>query len=348
MNDTPWIPVDKIAPLIGVESLVLLSVLTVAGLLFYHFLLREISEKRHASMRKRFKSVGVLLLISSTLAAVYWYLRGFEMNSIVLRMLRDYCALLSLIAGAVLTVRIAQSYVYLFLFFANMKVGVPRLIANIFTLVFSVAVAGWICTDVFGIRLVPLLATSAIFSVVLGLALQDTLGNFFSGVALQIDRPFYIGDWIEVQNGAQTWVGQVTEMTWRATALTGFSDEMVSIPNKILAQSQVTQFATSGKAPRRNQAFRFPLDTPIDIAKQALHDGLQGIPLILSDPAPRVLVLETTEHWISMKIFYSVADFGAQYRIGDQVITQTLAAIRKAGLRLASPTLSLLRRELQS
>lgn len=65
------------------------------------------------------------------------------------------------------------------------------------------------------------------FSLILGLALQDTLGNLFAGVALQLDKPYEIGDWIEISPRAQVWVGQVEEISWRATTMIGLFDELL-------------------------------------------------------------------------------------------------------------------------
>ncbi|MEP6783322.1 MAG: mechanosensitive ion channel domain-containing protein, partial [Acidobacteriota bacterium] len=60
-----------------------------------------------------------------------------------------------------------------------------------------------------------LLTTSAVGAVVVGFALQDTLGNLFSGLAIQIEKPFRVGHWVQIGERE----GQVQEITWRATKL---------------------------------------------------------------------------------------------------------------------------------
>jgi small-conductance mechanosensitive channel len=282
-------------------------------------------------MRHRFFKLALYFGISGALAGSFWFSQGIRVS--------HYLGLLALLVGATVVIRLAQIYLYLYLFFANMRTGVPRLIANMFTLVFAILVFGWIASNAFGLRLAPLLATSAIFSVILGLALQDTLGNLFSGVALQIDHPFGIGDWVEIQNGGQKWVGQIHEVTWRGTTLVGFSDELISIPNRTIAQSQVVIFSHRQKPPRKSHTFRFPFDTPIDAAKKALLRSLEGIPNVLQNPPASVLLIEVSESWIVLKLFYSIADFGIQYRTGDRVQMAALESIQKAGLSLAYPSL---------
>ncbi len=137
-----------------------------------------------------------------------------------------------------------------------MSQGIPRLIANLFSFVFSIFIVSFIGSEVFSIHITAMLATSAVFSLVLGLALQDTLGNLFSGVAMQIGQPFKIGDWVEINYENKKWLGQIQEITWRSTFLTTFSDETVMIPNKTIAQSQITIFSDQQKPNRESATFR--------------------------------------------------------------------------------------------
>lgn len=336
-----WIPMERIAPLIALETYVLAVALLLGAWLFYLFFLREISLKRHTNLKTRFVKVLSYLAVSAVFAAGSWTLGEFSEPKDGLLKLAAYLGLASLLVGAVVVVRLLQMYLYLYLFLVNMRVGVPRLIVNIFTLVFALLISGWIASTVFGIKITHLLATSAIFSIILGLALQDTLGNLFSGVALQLDKPYQIGDWVEIHSGSEKWVGQIQEISWRATLLLGFSDELISIPNRVVAQSQVLIFSHAQKAPRRNQVFRFPHGAPIPEVKQILFSSATAVPQVLKDPPPLVLMTETTESWITFKLFYSVEDYGTQYRVGDQVISRVLEETRKAGLILANPTLAI-------
>ena len=121
--------------------------------------------------------------------------------------------------------------------------------------------ATWIGAEIFNIRLTPILATSAIFSLVLGLALQDTLGNLFAGVALQFDKPYEIGDWIEIQSSGQKWIGQVYEISWRATVLIASTEESITVPNRIVAQAQIANYSTKYRPITRSQLFRLPFGT---------------------------------------------------------------------------------------
>jgi small-conductance mechanosensitive channel len=167
--------------------------------------------------------------------------------------------------------------------------------------------------------------------------MQDTLGNFFSGLALQIDRPFRIGDWIEVHNGSEKWTGQILEITWRATFLTSFTDELIMIPNRTIAQSQILIFSDPNKSTRFGHSFRFPLDVNIEEAKLALFQGVESVSGVLKNPEPKVLILDTNESYIMLKVIYSLADYSSRYRIGDEVMVAIFKIIQHKGLKLAVP-----------
>lgn len=339
-----WIPVAKIQYLIQFEMFALLWILLPLAFIVYKVFLKKISEKRHGNLRQRFSRTAIYLSITTLVAAIYWlmfqnaYQSSHEYHLVKIA---GYLSLFALIIGVVTVVKLAQIYVYLYLFLMNMSVGVPRLIANMFTLLFSLILVSWLAADVFGFHLAAVLATSAVFSLVLGLALQDTLGNLFSGVALQIDRPFAIGDWVEIHSGSEKWTGNVQEISWRATTLIGFADELILIPNRVIAQAQLINYSNYQKAARLNQVFRFRFDVSIPAAKKALLEGVLNIPEILTDPAPRTLITEVTESWITIKIFYSLKDYGTRYATGDLVITQILQQIRNQHLELASPVINL-------
>ncbi len=230
--------------------------------------------------------------------------------------------------------------IFEYLFFRSMTVGVPLLLVNIFTLVLSIVIAVWLLNTIFEFRLLPLVATSAVFSIVLGLALQDTLGNLFSGIALQLDKPYSIGDWIEIFNGNQKLTGLVTEITWRATVLLSVTDEVITIPNRIVSQSQVNNYAAKSGPIIRSQTFRIPYGSSIKKTKQVLLNSVKGIDGIRRIPEPMVLIVESAESWITFRLIYYIDDFGRQFLISDEVLTATLESLHHEKILLAPPRLS--------
>ena len=84
----------------------------------------------------------------------------------------------------------------------------------------------------------PILATSAVTSLVLGLALQPILTNFFAGVVIALERPFRVNDWIQVGEHE----GRVTKITWRTTSIRTRQNDTVIFPNANMARETLTNY----------------------------------------------------------------------------------------------------------
>lgn len=338
----PWIPLTKIVELVQLEPALLIVGLCVGSWLVYQLLLRGLSAERHRNLKVHFRNLvfhlvcGVALFVSYTLIEQF----GADGQLATARLL-SYIGLLTVLSGATIFVKVCRILAFEYLFLGHMRVAVPLLLVNIFTLLLSVMLGGWIVTEVFSIRLAPLLATSAIFSLIMGLALQDTLGHLFAGVSLQFDKPYEIGDWVEIQSGGQKWVGQIEEISWRATVLIGFSDEMITVPNRVMAQSQISNFTRKGKPIVRSQAFRIPFEADQALARETLLQAARQCALIRGDISPIVFAQETTESWVNYKVIYFIDNYGSQFSAGDEIIQSALKYLERAGIKIAAPRLQL-------
>ncbi|CAN5684212.1 hypothetical protein BH10BDE1_BH10BDE1_00470 [soil metagenome] len=336
-----WIPIEKVENLIQSEYYIVCWLILLVAFVVYRMFLRGISAKRHESFRQRYRTTAAYMFVGSLLALTYWQL-GSHFGSIEgFQNARDYLGLFTMFVTAMVFVKLGQILIYTYLFSSHMSVGVPRLVANLFTLVISTLIATWIASNVFGFKIEAVLATSAIFSIVLGLALQDTLGNLFSGVALQIDKPYRIGDWVEIQNGTSKWTGQVHEITWRGTFLISTMDELVLIPNKTIGQSQILIFSAATGPFRVGHSLRLPFDASIEVVKALLVEAVNDVVKQPLAPEPRALLSDISESWFTIKIFYSLYDYGTRVRVGDQVLERIVTRLREANIRFAIPSYAL-------
>ncbi len=325
---------EKIQYFIQLETFILLSLFLLVSFVFYKIFLKKISTKRHTKLKERFLSTFIMLIVSAILSAAHWNLLSNQEALLMIR-ISDYSAFFSLFFASMTVIKLAQIEVYLYLFFKNISQGIPRLIVNLFTVIFSLLVFSYLASEVFLIHITTMLATSAVFSLVLGLALQDTLGNLFSGVAMQIGEPFAIGDWVEISHDTHKWTGQIQEITWRATFLSSFSDEWIMIPNKTIAQSQIIIFTNTNKILRQSLLFRIDFNTDLKLVKKILNETVKKMSGVLHTPETRVLIIETTESWVTLKVFYSIEDFSLKYRIADQIYENTLSLLAENNIKLA-------------
>lgn len=330
-----FIRIQALYSFIGLEPFILLGCLLAITWVFYKTFLREASEERHRAIRGHFRTLMRHYVLLSSLFLIFIFMQTSEPQIGNLAKATPYVALLAFIWGNVVFVKTARLIVLQYLFLGSMKHGVPLLLVNIFSLVLSIVLLFWGVTHIFGLEVTPLLATSAAASVILGLALQDTLGNLFAGISLQIDRSFEIGDWLEIQSGLQKATGQVREITWRSTTLLGFSDELITLPNRFMANAQISNFSPPDNPIVRRQIFKIAYGENLDHAKQVLERTAAGIGEIRGIPAPWAYVSDTTEHWVELKIVYFVDNYGAQFNIGDKVYSRGITALQAAGVKLA-------------
>ena len=332
----PWFPTERISALIQMEPALVMLALALGSYLVYRFFLRGVNASRHENLKALFRNLLFHTVGFGSLFGFYEVLITMERNRLFERA-TNYVGLAVLIWGCVVFVKTSRIILFEYLFVSHMRVGVPVLLVNLFTLLLSIVLGGWIFSEVFAVKLTPILATSAVLSLVLGLAVQDTLGNLFAGVALQFDKPYEIGDWIEIQSSGQKWVGQVHEITWRATVLIAFGEELITVPNRTVSSSQILNYSVKGRPIIRRQVFRIPVDADVTAVKKALLKGVSRVAAIRSIPSPICLVGDTEESWLPVRVIFYLDDFGIQYLIADQVITNCLEELKKIHVRVATP-----------
>lgn len=118
---------------------------------------------------------------------------------------------------------------------------------------------------VFDQQLTSLLATSGLLAAIVGLAVQANIANVFSGIVLNIERPFKVGDVIEVEGHR----GRVIDITWRTTRIQGLDGVLMSVPNGKMSEAQVVNYSASG-ATRDEQEVFVPARFPPDLAHDAI------------------------------------------------------------------------------
>jgi small-conductance mechanosensitive channel len=240
---------------------------------------------------------------------------------------------------AYFTVRLVNAALFDFAFRIRRGYEAPTLVRNIFTLVIFtvlfVLIFKWFYSE---INLGALFTTSAIFGVIIGLALQDTLGNFFSGISLQADRPFQIGDVIVVSQQKHT--GVVEGITWRAIKIRTFQNHIVLVSNSNAAKEAIEV------APRDNLNARLIFfstvytDSPaktIHVVREAVRDADN----VSEKITPIVRIRNLGDSAIEWEIKYWLEDY-AKYNDTDALLRQrTWYALRRNGLTFAFPTRTL-------
>jgi small-conductance mechanosensitive channel/CRP-like cAMP-binding protein len=203
-------------------------------------------------------------------------------------------------------------------------------------LVYLVAVSG-IIACVFDLPVKGLLATSGALAIIIGLALQSSLGDVFSGIVLNIERPYRVGDWIILDDTVQ---GKVIETNWRAThILTGHQDVAI-IPNSVIAKSKIVNCSTPTKTHGASIRVKLAPSLTPAAGRKLLREVLLGSAHILRTPEPTVTIKDLSAEMIDFELSYSVADVSAvdsaQNELFDRVYRTVTAAGGKFSPRLSS------------
>lgn len=335
----PWLPPERIDALLQPEPTIILVGTVVVLWVVYQVLLGTSSEERHRILKAVLANLALHSAVLAGLAGLYFSLEVDWLEKSTLARLQPYAGLAVLVQGGVVFTKALKVLAMELLFLGHMREFVPALLINTFTGVVATSVTAWIAATVFEFQLAPLLATSAVVSLVLGLAIQDTLGNLFAGIAMQFDKPYEIGDWVEINHNGSKWIGQVYEVTWRATVLAGVADEAISLPNRLVGQSLVVNYSQRGLPVARALVLRLPISVDLEAARQALLPAVTAVSGVEAEPAPVLLYTEVGEAWLTAKVIYWIRDFGRQLSMTDAVLSAAVLALRHSHIELALPQL---------
>lgn len=154
------------------------------------------------------------------------------------------------------------------------------------------------------IDLASLVATSAALSVVVGLALQETLGNLFAGLSLQLEHPFQVGDWVAVNE----FTGKVAQVAWRGTKIETLRREQVTVPNSSIAKANVVNYSRHGIV-ARDLTLGVAYGAPPNQVKAIVSDVLANTALVVQDPPPRVHVLRFDDSAVTYQLRFFVRGY---------------------------------------
>ncbi len=182
-----------------------------------------------------------------------------------------------------------------------------------------------------------LLALGVASSLVFGFALRDTLGNLFSGLALQSEKPFHVGDWVSVAKREGRVEGRVLEVTWRATKFRTKSGNFVIIPNSVISQDAITNYSKPSPVMRLERSIGMGFSVPPNQFKRVVLETMADVPDILKDPKPDVLTNEYEDFCIRYRCRFWINDFGRSEPITDAFTTLLYYRLQRAGLPLPYP-----------
>jgi small-conductance mechanosensitive channel/CRP-like cAMP-binding protein len=175
--------------------------------------------------------------------------------------------------------------------------------------------------------------TAAAGAVVLGLALQDTLGNAIAGLALQADQPYKVGDWIRVGDHE----GRVTEVSWRSTVLRTRESTLVALPNSAIADGAIVNYSAPAPPTRVWVDVGVGYQHPPNHVKAVMVEAIGDVPLAMTTPPPDVLMLDFGNSAVTYRARCFVQDMERASLVQDQMRSALWYAFQREGLEIPYP-----------
>lgn len=187
------------------------------------------------------------------------------------------------------------------------------------------------------IDLTALFTGSTIIGIVVALALQDTLGNLFSGLALQADAPFQIGDVVNIANKG---TGVVENITWRGVKIRTFQNKLLIIGNSVLGKETIEV------APKNNLNARLVFFNTLYTASptktiQLIREAVRQVENVSPKIRPIVRIRNLGDSGIEWEIKYWLEDY-SKYNTTDALVRQRVwYSFQRENIHFAYPTRTL-------
>ncbi|MCI0488026.1 MAG: mechanosensitive ion channel family protein [Blastocatellia bacterium] len=251
----------------------------------------------------RQKKVVIPVTLSLLLALVYVVLRLFG-RRLMDETGFDWLLTAVIISTGVAIVRIISYVIFDIIFQKRKGREAPALLRMVISIIGYAALFVVVYTFVFQRDLSGVLATSAVLTVIIGLALQDTLGNFFAGLSLHIEQPYYIGDAIQLGD----MLGKVESVTWRTTTIRTNDNSLIIFPNNKIARESL-EIHPLQSLNRRVLAFPAPYSAPPQQIISLVREAVRTLPRVSPEKTPVVRIREFSDSSITYEILYWVADY---------------------------------------
>lgn len=184
-----------------------------------------------------------------------------------------------------------------------------------------------------GYSLTGVWISTGLATALLGFALQQTLGDFFSGIALSLESSFRMGDWLQLSNGT---VGRVIDINWRATWLRDWDNSTHIIPNARLASQGFKNMHSEHHWYRPWYFVKIPAEVDPRFAKELLIEAIYNCRHILKSPVPIVRLTDASTLPYTYMVWVHFANFPAMFRGREELFREIHYVLQRAGVTPAA------------
>ena len=237
------------------------------------------------------------------------------------------------IAAAFVLVGLVRHYLFDQILRKGEGAQVPKFLGEFVSIAIIVSALLFALQFFYRIQVPGLLAGAGILGIVLGLALQDTLGNIFSGFAIYFGGQFKAGDWLLVEGQH----AQIVEINWRSTRLRTMDDICLDIPNSGITKQTVVNYnyPTSIHGIRMDIGLEY--DAPPSLVERVLIEAALDCPMVLRKPAPDVFLTEFGNSTVTYQLRFWLGDHANYNPANSQIRTTLWYALRRNKIAIPYP-----------
>ncbi len=236
----------------------------------------------------------------------------------------------------VLSIKIITFFIFDFILGKRKDIRYSRLIKIKDMLVIILYIIGilLIAKYYFHIELTVVAASSAVLTVVAGLALQDILGDLFSGIALNMEESFRLGDWIQVGNNIE---GQIEQFRWRSIKIRTLNNTLVVIPNRIASKQEAQRFGDAAEPFAVRLRVGVSYSNSPDSVIACLQSIMRSVPAILKSPDPSVMINEFADFAIVYELKFWLTDYAIKDPIKSEVRRKIWYSFKRENIQIPFP-----------
>ena len=206
-----------------------------------------------------------------------------------------------------------------------------RLLQDILVAVIYLGVALAILSFVFGTNVSTLVATSGVVAITVGLALQNTLGDVFSGIALTLGRPYRLGDLVVLADGTE---GRVVETDWRSTHVLTAANNVIVLPNSVLAKMIITNLGRPDGSHVQSLTLRVAPTQMPSMVIGVMREALSRCSVPMSTPEPLVALKSLGAEAIVLELSYWVKTPADRIPARNEIFDIVYQSVKEASLEL--------------
>lgn len=188
--------------------------------------------------------------------------------------------------------------------------------------------------DHFGVSIGSLLVSLGVGSLAVALAAQDTLANMIAGFVILVDRPFRVGDRVEIPSGQ---IGDVREIGLRSTTMVTFDNNLLVIPNAELVKSRILNHSLPGEPMRVMVKFAVAYGTRPESVRAILLETASAHPDLLKDPAPEVHLTSLNDSSLEFTLIARAVDFRTRWAAENLIREEALGRFASEGIEIPFP-----------